>query len=159
MQVTDQKSQVTNQKAIDTLNNLLEINNDRIEGYQRASRETNESDLKDLFVQLRETSYTCKQELIAEVKRLGGIPKEGTRTTGKLYRAWMDIKSALTKKDRKAILSSCETGEDVAVRNYEDALKNYPESDILNQLLVRQYSLIKADHDKVKSLRDSVVKS
>lgn len=145
-----------NQKTIDELNNLLEINNDRIEGYNHAVKETDESDLKAMFTQCAATSVKCKQQLTAEIQKLGGTPIEGTRNTGKLYRAWMDIKSALTNKNRKAILSSCELGEDVAVKNYEDALKNYKIDSERYALIHEQYSSIKSDHDRVKTLRDLV---
>lgn len=149
--------ETTNQKTIEVLNNLLEINNDRIEGYNLASKETKELDLKNLFEQFAGTSYRCKQELIAEVQRLGGKPIEGTRTTGKLYRAWMDIKAALTNNNRKAILSSCELGEDVAVKNYENALKNTSPSSFFYSVIKNQHAIIKREHDRVKDLRDSVV--
>ena len=41
-----------NKKSIDVLNTLIEINNDRIEGYETASKETDEPDLIKLFTQL-----------------------------------------------------------------------------------------------------------
>src|SRR5690349_19819739 len=104
-----------NEKSIDVLNMLIQINNDRIEGYQTASKETEERDLQSLFSDLIETSETCRAELTEEVERLGGTPAEGTKTSGKFFRAWMDVKAAITGKDRKAILSSCEFGEDAAV--------------------------------------------
>jgi uncharacterized protein (TIGR02284 family) len=88
---------------------------------------------------------------------LGGTPIEGTRMTGKLYRAWMDIKAALTNKDRKVILSSCEFGEDVALKNYEDALKENSLGSHLYGLISYQYSILKGEHDKVKKLRDAMV--
>ncbi|MFV8377038.1 PA2169 family four-helix-bundle protein [Flavobacterium sp. LB1P62] len=144
------------EKSIDVLNTLIEINNDRIEGYETASEETEESDLKALFSQLMKTSQNCKMELVSEVQKLGGEPIEGTRTTGKFFRVWMDVKAALTGKDRKAILNSCEYGEDVAVNTYEKALKDDIEDLTSEQreMLEAQYKLIKADHDKVKNLRD-----
>ena len=146
-----------NQKSIDVLNNLLETNNDRIEGYNQASKETKETDFKNLFAQFIGTSYKCKQELTAEVQKLGGKPIEGTRTTGKLYRAWMDVKAALTNKDRKAILNSCELGEDVAVKNYEDALKNTALESNHYSVINNQHAMIRAEHDKIKNLRDVLV--
>jgi uncharacterized protein (TIGR02284 family) len=147
----------TTKETIDILNNLLETNNDRIEGYERASKETTETDLKTLFTQFASTSTTCKQELIAEVKKLGGTPNEKTSTSGKFYRTWMDIKATLTGKDRKKILASCEMGEDVAKKNYEDALKEFTSDSPLFTLINKQLILIKADHDKVKNLRDELV--
>lgn len=150
---------MNNEKTIDVLNTLIEINNDRIEGYETALDETEESDLQSLFSGFIETSERCKSELIDEVMRLGGTPTEGTKTTGKIYRLWMDLKSALTGKDRKLILNSCEYGEDVAVKTYEKAMQDDDEELGVEQasLISEQYRLIKNDHDKVRSLRDSLV--
>ena len=148
-----------NDKAIDVLNSLIVINNDRIEGYQRAMDETDESDLETLFSQFIATSQKCKEELTQQVIRLGGEPAEGTREDGKLYRIWMDLKAAVTGKDRKAILSSCEYGEDVAVHTYEKALKDKRDdlTSDLQTLVSAQYAEIKADHDKVREMRDALV--
>lgn len=149
---------MNSEKSIEVLNSLIEINNDRIEGYQTASKETEEADLKMLFSKLIQTSQTCKQELISEVHRLGGTSVEGTRITGKFFRVWMDVKAAITGKNRKAILESCEYGEDVAVDTYENALEN--NLDVLSPeqetMINAQQLLIKADHDIVKGLRDLV---
>src|SRR5512140_3160206 len=94
-------------KTIDVLNKLVEINNDRIEGYDTASNNTEDQELKTMFANFARTSLTCKNDLVAEIHRLGGKPTEGTRVSGKFYRAWMDIKTALTGHDRKAILNLC----------------------------------------------------
>jgi len=149
------------EKTIEVLNTLIEINNDRIEGYETAAKETDEDDLKALFAQLASTSEECKAELIDEVEQLGGTHTEGTRTTGKFFRAWMDVKAALTDKDRNAILSSCEYGEDVAMKTYQDVLDNHSEelTDEQLDLVEEQSELIQADHDTVKSLRDALIES
>lgn len=146
-----------NQRSIDTLNNLLIINSDRIDSYELTVRETEEQDLKDLFSQLITTSTKCKQELTEEIERLGGVPREGTRITGIFFRAWMEVKAALSRKDREEILRSCEFGEEVAVKNYAYALKNYFQlgTSHHHQLLSKQYSLIKADYDNIKNLRET----
>ena len=146
------------EQSIDVLNALVVINNDRIEGYTTASKEAEESDLKTLFAQFEHTSQKCRAELVQEVQRLGGEPAEGTKTTGKIYRAWMDIKATLTGNDRKAILNSCEYGEDVAIEAYEDALNNNAEDLSIEQqsMLKNQLQMIKVDHDKVKGLRDTI---
>lgn len=148
------------EKSIEVLNSLLEINNDRIAGYETAINETEDADLKGLFSALMQTSQKCKTELVAEVRKLGGLPVEGTKATGKLYRLWMDFKSALTSKDRKTILNSCEFGEDVAVGTYEKALRENESLTADQQTMVNtQFALIKADHDKVKNLRDEHVEA
>ncbi|WP_394758558.1 PA2169 family four-helix-bundle protein [Flavobacterium sp.] len=146
------------EKIISAFNSLIVINNDRIEGYKTAEAEAQETDLKMLFSDLMETSVQNRKELVAEVKRLGGTPDEGTRVTGKFFRVWMDAKAALTGNDREAILDSCEYGEDVILETYKKVLiqdhqdTNYKEQDMLN----KHYALLKVDHDKVKQLRDAI---
>jgi uncharacterized protein (TIGR02284 family) len=150
---------MTKEQSIEVLNSLVIINNDRIEGYELASKETEEADLKTLFAQFLSTSQQCRQELSKEVNLLGGKTAEGTLISGKFFRVWMDVKAALTGKDRKAILNSCEFGEDAAQDVYEKALKN--ESEHLSaehrNMIIAQKSLLKADHDHVKSLRERLV--
>ena len=146
------------EKTIEAFNSLIVINNDRIEGYKTANEETKETDLKMLFSNLMQTSVECRKELVEEVTRLGGTPDEGTRTTGKFFRVWMDVKAALTGNDRKYILDSCEFGEDAALETYKKVLiqdhqdTNSKEQDMLN----KHYALLKSDHDKVKELRDTI---
>ena len=144
------------EKTIAVLNTLITINNDRIEGYETASNETEEQDLKALFAHFSSTSKKCKQELTNEVSKLGGTAAEGTLTIGKFFRVWMDVKAALTGKDRKAILNSCEYGEDQAKDTYEKALENEKENLSMEQqtMITAQHGLLGADHDKVKSMRD-----
>lgn len=146
-----------NNKSIDVLNSLITINNDRIQGYETAIEETEDQDLKSTFSQFIQTSRRCKDELVSAVTKLGGTPNDGTRADGKIYRAWMDFKALVTGKDRKAILNSCEYGEDVAVNTYEKALKDSDLTSEDNALIQEQYAKIKADHDKVRSMRDAEV--
>lgn len=146
------------QKSIDLLNSLIEINNDRVEGYETAANETESADLKSLFAELKNTSVQNLSALRSAVTGLGGTPEEGTRVTGKFFRAWMDVKAALTGNDRHQILSSCEFGEDKALEVYEDILANSPTALSGEQLsMVRsQQAALRDDHDKVKMLRDAV---
>jgi len=147
-----------NEKTIEVLNTLITINNDRIEGYETAAKETEEQDLKTLFAQFSSTSQKCKTELENEVSRLGGTPAEGTMNSGKIYRIWMDVKAALTGKDRKAILDSCEYGEDIAKDTYKKALENDLQSlNAEQQVMIKaQHTLLVADHDRVKMMRDAL---
>ncbi len=146
-------------KTIEVLNSLITINNDRIEGYETASEATEEHELKTLFGKLISTSRKCRQELALEVNKLGGKAAEGTKTAGKFFRAWMDVKAALTSKDRKAILNSCEYGEDKAKDTYDEVLENELEhlSAKHQTMIIAQKSLLEADHHQVKALRDALV--
>jgi len=146
-----------NEKIIHKLNELVEINNDRIEGYERASKESEDSDLVELFKNMAAHSRDFKSELSKEILQLGGKPTEGTKNSGKIFRIWMDVKVALTVKDRHAVISSCEFGEDAALETYEEVLKSDNHfSPALKELVMKQQSLLRQDHDEIKRLRELV---
>ena len=147
---------MNNSDQISVLNDLIVINNDRVEGYETASKETEDAGLKTLFAALQATSQNNLMELRAAVTRLGGEVEEGTRTTGKFFRVWMDVKAALTGNDRGGILNSCEFGEDKALEAYQNALEDREDLDADHVALVqKQHVALRADHDKVKALRDA----
>lgn len=146
-------------KSIGILNSLIKINNDRIQGYETASKEVQETDLKTLFSHFTETSLKCKAELVTEVKRLGGKPTKKSTTSGKFYRCWINIKSSLIGRDRKSIINSCQYGEDATVETYLETLKNSLGNltSELQMMIKEQYLSIKADHERIKRLRDLII--
>jgi uncharacterized protein (TIGR02284 family) len=147
-----------NEKTAETLNDLIEINNDRVRGYERAANETDvkDADLRSLFDNMAAESRKYVSELSVHVQRKGEEPADGTTLRGKIYRTWMDVKATFSGKDRKAILASCEFGEDAAQRAYDEALKTDAElSTEIRQLIMEQKTSLKKSHDRIKAMRDS----
>ncbi len=147
-----------NQKVITILNDLIEINNDRVVGYQKSIDELKDgdADLRTLFQRYIQESSQYASELRREVTRLGGEPTtDGTTNSGKVYRVWMDLKAAVTGHDRKTVLANSEFGEDAAQKAYDMALNGDTELEMsLRELLVAQKAKLKVGHDEVKRLRD-----
>jgi uncharacterized protein (TIGR02284 family) len=145
-----------NEKMIGILNDLIRINNDRVDGYDKAAKEakSGDADLQALFRRFAQESKQFASELKLLVKELGGDPAEDTTTSGKIYRVWMDFKAAITGKDRKAILASCEFGEDAAQKAYEKALESDDLIPQVRDLILKQKSLLRQSHDMVKKFRD-----
>lgn len=147
------------EKTIDALNTLVKINNDRIEGYKTASENTEERELQNIFSEFQQTSQRCRHQLISEISSLAGEAVEGTKTSGKFFRAWMDVKTALTDEDRKAILNSCEYGEEQADETYQSVLED--ESEYLSpqqqSMINEQHNLLKADQSTIKTMLNSLV--
>lgn len=150
---------MVNEKSIKLLNGLIEINNDRIEGYDTALREIEENDLKTLLSQLTQTSEKCKTQLRNEVLKLGGTPVVGTTTGGMPFGVWRDVKSALLRQDHKGILNAFEDGENVALDAYKNVLKICPEDITTPQrtLLHTQLQVIDNDRNRIKELRDRLI--
>ncbi|NTW24876.1 MAG: PA2169 family four-helix-bundle protein, partial [Lentimicrobium sp.] len=144
-----------NTNTITVLNKLVELHNDRIEGYETSLKVTDEPDLKTLFAQLVHIRTKCRHELSLEIDRLGGIPKEVISISDRFLRTWMDVSDFLAGKDHKNLLDTCEFGEDEAVCYYKAVLDN--DSGYLNleqkSMIHSQYALIKTGYDKVISLR------
>ncbi|MEO9146446.1 MAG: PA2169 family four-helix-bundle protein [Ginsengibacter sp.] len=145
------------EKTATTLGDLIIINNDRYEGYQKAMDQTEDQDLRTLFSMLSMQSKANNASLRSLVPAGEEAPdRDETRLSGKFYRVWMDVKNALSSNNRKNVLESCEQGEDVAKKAYENALADRkvlkPEAVATIQ---KQYDELLEAHNKVRVLRDN----
>jgi len=143
---------------VEVLNDLVKINNDRIAGYERAITESRDLDvdLKAVFEGMKRESEEYKSELMSVIQSLSGEVTTDTTMSGKVYRAWMDVKATFTGASRKAILENCEFGEDAWRRAYEAALSSDVEmSAEVRQLITSQYNSEKSSHDLMKTYRDA----
>ncbi|MFD1165938.1 PA2169 family four-helix-bundle protein [Sphingobacterium daejeonense] len=145
-------------KQIDLVNDAIEINNDRIKGYEKAIEIAKDANLNELVV-LFNGYIDQSRQFLAELKPLvnqtSEEPEEGTKFSGKIFRIWMDIKSAISPSISNALLESCEKGEDEFKETYKnilsDSLNEYPS---LVDLLQDQLSQQLEAHQKIKQLRD-----
>ncbi|MGI9086458.1 MAG: ferritin-like domain-containing protein [Chthoniobacterales bacterium] len=145
-------------EAISTLNGLIETLKDGQEGFRQAAEAVKDSQLKSLFNELSLQRSKFAGELQSQVIQLGeSDPEKTSSTAGAMHRAWINIKSAISSQDDHAILAECERGEDSAVAEYKKAMEaNLPSP--ARDTVSRQYTDIKAAHDRVRNLRDSMKK-
>ncbi len=145
------------EKNAEVLNDLIKINNDRIKGYEKAAKETNDkdADLRAVFTDMAAESRGYASELEQYLTRGEDSPGDDATVSGSIYRAWMDVKALFTGKDRKAILASCEYGEDAAQKAYETALKETGLSTDVRQLITEQKARLRKSHDTIKRMRDT----
>jgi uncharacterized protein (TIGR02284 family) len=145
-----------NKETIEILNDLIEIHNDRVKGYTRAIDELKDEDvdLKTLFAGMIDESRRMRMALGQEVQALGGEMEEGTTNSGKIYRAWMDVKAVFTGHSRQTVLENCEFGEDAAQKAYRTALSADNLPVYLRETLTQQQQTLRDSHDEIKALRD-----
>jgi uncharacterized protein (TIGR02284 family) len=146
------------EKSIEVLNDLVEINNDRIARFAHAVKDLgdNDLDIKALFQSLREESRYNVHELGLAVIKIGGEAEMDGSGSGTLHRMWLDVKATFSGHDRKSVLEECERGEDAIKKAYENALS--PDNELspeLEQLIANQQTVIIAAHNQIKALRDS----
>ena len=127
-------------ESIDALNDLIQINYDRVAGYERAVAEVKESKnpiTTTVLDQYRQDSQRNITELSACVREMGGTPADSSTMSGKLHRLWMDVKSTFSVHDKESALESCIFGDSAAIKAYEAALadtSNGFSSDVTSKL-------------------------
>jgi uncharacterized protein (TIGR02284 family) len=146
-------------EILSVVDDLVETLKDGQEGFKQAAEGVKDPQLKSLFNEYSRQRSRFATELRNQVQRLGKSEGEtSSSTAGALHRAWINLKSAVTKGDDHAILAECERGEDSAVAEYKKAMDDglsAPMRDIVSQ----QYTEIKKAHDHIKVLRDTAAKS
>ena len=146
-----------NKEIIEVLNDLIKINADRMEGYEKAASNLDNSEvmLKSIFYQIADESKDIKERLCDKVIVLGGHPATETTERGKVYRVWMDIKATFTGGDTKSTLEACEFGEDAAQRAYKSAIEESADfPDEVKHMIRNQQHLLKMTHDLIRDQRN-----
>ena len=145
------------EKTVEVLNDLIEINNGRADGFDKASSDLSDEniDLKATFDKLSSDSRTNVTELAGLVGRNGENPDTGNTVLGTLHRAWIDIKASFGGDDRHSILAECERGEDAIKKAYRDALQENELGENVRSVLLKQQDGINISHDAIKALRDA----
>jgi len=144
-------------KTAAVLEDLIETLEDGREGFEKAAERLDDSEHRDISVDLRRFS---KQRLDFSIELRAVAAKHGVEIDeegslgGALHRGWMDLKAALTGDDPAAVLGAAESGEDHAVSEFEDALDQDLPPDV-RAIVERQAAAVRQAHDQVKALRDS----
>ena len=138
---------------VSVLNYLIETSKDGEKGFRKAAEDTKTASLKQLFADRAEDCARGATELQGIVQRLGGKPETGGTVGGALHRGWVDVKAAVSHRTDHAILAECERGEDVAKKNYREALDKELPADV-RAAVERQYQGVIQNHDRIRDLCD-----
>jgi uncharacterized protein (TIGR02284 family) len=142
-------------KTKEVLQDLIEINHDRIAGFDQAAEDLEETDLslRPVFKKLADDSRSYVNQLSGLAREQGLEPEEGSSTSGSLHRAWLDIKTTFTGQDNESLLEECHRCEHAIKDAYREALSHpneiMPE---LYNLLTYQQEGIREGHDRILSL-------
>lgn len=141
---------------IDTLNTVIETLKDGEHGFRAAGEDVEKPELRALFSEFSSQRASFAAELQRLARSYGeDTPETRGSTAGALHRGWINLKSAVAKRNAHAILEECERGEDSAVEVYEKALAEEELSPEVRNTLSTQFTAVKAAHDQIRDLRDS----
>ncbi|WP_419802877.1 PA2169 family four-helix-bundle protein [Mucilaginibacter sp.] len=134
------------QKLIGSLGHLVTIGVDGEEGYQKAAEMVSNKNLLAQFEQLS-TARNIQAEAIRNYMSDHGVEKPAHEGGfgGTLHRAWLDVKGTLSNRSDSVSISSCLTGDEAAVKAYQEVLDepNLPAD--LQKLLTEHLQDLKTD--------------
>ena len=73
-----------------------------------------------------------------------------------LHRGWVTTLGALKGENDQVILSECERGEDIALRDYRLALEQDLPTEV-REVVERQLNGVQRNHDQIKALREQQI--
>jgi uncharacterized protein (TIGR02284 family) len=147
------KAMIGKSDDITTLNTLTATLIDSVEGYRDAAENSESGRFQDLFRSMADERSRRCEDLRAEVRRLGGEPEDDQSTMGAMHQRWLDLKSAITGRDDKAIINEVERGEDYLKAKFETALKDGGLSGESRSSVERAYQSVREGHDRISALK------
>lgn len=135
------------ESVISVLQDLSARAHDSEQGYRRSAQDASDGDLKQQFEQLANERSSMAAELDRLIREHGGEPSwtEGS-LTGAAHRVWVDIRTALSRNERQAILEEVARGESAAEQAYDDALRQDLPTEIR--------SVVRDQHRRVRETRN-----
>ena len=146
--------QSLNEATVKKLQKLIRANIDSYDGFRESAEELSDKKLATLFREIANERSALATELQNYVEWNGEEAEDDGSATAGVHRAWINVRSKLNGGDPYVILIEAERGEDHIKNAYEDVLKDTAGS-AMNDVLLAQYSVVKAGHDKVRDLRDA----
>ncbi len=143
-----------NQKAIATLNSLIETCKNGEEGFRTAAEAITDQAVKTAFAKIARDRGQMVRELQDEVQGLGGTPETSGSVAGAVHRGWINLKSVVTGRDDQQIIAEAERGEDVAKAAFQSALGE-PLPAQVRALVERMAAGVRAAHDQVRAMEKS----
>ncbi|WP_312090905.1 PA2169 family four-helix-bundle protein [Chryseobacterium sp.] len=145
-----------NNPTVSTLNDLLQITNDRIEGFNKVEDKVWEKypNLKSDYNNMVDQSQKMRLELKSLISERNGDADDSTTVAGGLHRTWIDVKNAFSSDNAESTLENVIFGENAAIEAYEKALDSgdlCPES---SRVVQDQLQSLKASYEKFKNLEN-----
>ena len=139
----------------DKLQYILGTLHDGETGYREAAENATDPQLKSMLSDLGAKRSELAGQIETVILNMGEKPREHGSAGAALHRAWLNVRDAVTGRDDYAVVAEAERGEDVAVQNYQDVLQDDLPLEV-KALLEQQYSVVKANHDRVSALKNSM---
>ena len=138
-----------NTETIALLNDLIDTCKDGEKGYREAAEEIENAFYRMLFTDYSRQRAKFASELKSQVVKLGDHPDRRGTVKGTIHRGWMNLRTAIAGKNDDLIIAECKRGEEMAIKQYKEALKHDLPSQI-KSLLEQQMNEIMSTQKRVQ---------
>ncbi len=125
------------------LQDIVDICNDSVEGYETAAGEIEDDSIKTLFLRLSQQRRGFIEEIKNEAHKLGIELDNSGSSKGFFYRTWLATKAAFSSDSKEKIIKEAMDGEKRAVDEYHKVFANQEVPAYMLDILKEQEHLIK----------------
>ncbi|MEI8395150.1 MAG: PA2169 family four-helix-bundle protein [Rhodospirillaceae bacterium] len=140
------------EQQIHVLNGLILTTLDSANGYGDAAKDAQKPHFKRMFVARALERQLLTAELQTEVRSLGGKAQDDGSLLAAGYRAFLNLKNAVTGSD-ETVIDEVERGEDYIKGKYEAALQAGNLTDHIQTVVANAYERVKAGHDDIRDIK------
>ena len=105
------------------LNSLIETCKDAERGLLHAAELVRDPALKTFFAETAQRRAQLATQLLPHAQRLGGAETADGTAAATLHRKWMNVRSALSGHDDRAVLSEAERGDNITLLAFKSAVE------------------------------------
>ena len=135
------------------LNSLIETTIDSVDGYEKAARESNNSEFRRIFEERAFERRKVCDELRREVTRMGAEPEDDGSVLAKAHRSFLKLRDAVMQGDDKQVIDEVERGEDFIKNKFEVAMRDEDLTEPVRETVQRAYNSVKSGHDQISALK------
>lgn len=138
-----------------TIADLIQTLEDGKNGFATAAEKLSDASTPELANRFKAFSAQ-RAQFVQELDAFSGqSTSERGSVGGVLHRSWLALKDAVSGSAPDGVIEAAEQGEDHALAVYDKALGE-DLSDGLRTIVERQYTEVRAAHDAVRAMRDSL---
>lgn len=145
-------------EAVETLNDLVEINKESAKAFKRAAANVQDTDLSTLFTTCSEERAEIVHDLRGLIVGMGAEPTDDGGAIEAVRRGWLNIKAAMTIESDKTdavVTAELEAKETEVLAAYENALaQELPQT--VETSLRDQVALVRRTQERLHQLAEEV---
>ena len=134
------------------LNSLIETCKDAERGLLHAAELVRDPALKTFFADTAQRRAQFAAELLPHAQRLGGAETADGTAAATFHRKWMDVRSALSGHDDRAVASEAERGDSITVLAFKSAVEGALPATV-RDVVERGYADLRESHLRLAELK------